>query len=105
MQRSWQTWLQRLLMLAIVVAAFHPRAWDAERMLAAAQKHGPRALAGARALQATMQAAADLDDEGKLQALNQFFNRRIQSREDIDIWGQVDYWASPIEMLDKGAGD
>ena len=105
MQRSWQTWLQRLLMLAIVVAAFHPRAWDAERMLAAAQKHGPRALAGARALQATMQAAADLDDEGKLQALNQFFNRRVQSREDIDIWGQVDYWASPIEMLDKGAGD
>jgi predicted transglutaminase-like cysteine proteinase len=105
LQRTWQPWLQRLLMLAIVVAAFHPRAWDAERMLAAAQKHGPRALAGARALQATMQGAADLDDEGKLQALNQFFNRRIQSREDIEIWGQVDYWASPLEMLDKGAGD
>ena len=103
--QAWQPWLQRLLMLAIVVVAFHPRAWDAERMLSAAQKQGPRALAGARALQAVMQASIDLDDDGKLQALNQFFNRRIQSREDIDVWGQVDYWASPLEMLDKGAGD
>jgi predicted transglutaminase-like cysteine proteinase len=92
-------------MLAFVVVALHPRAWDAERMLAAAQKQGPRALAGARALQAVMQSATDLDDEGKLLALNQFFNRRIQSKEDIEIWGQVDYWASPLEMLDKGAGD
>jgi predicted transglutaminase-like cysteine proteinase len=52
-----------------------------------------------------MHGAIDLDDEGKLVALNQFFNRRIQSREDIDVWGQVDYWASPLEMMEKGAGD
>jgi len=103
--RAAQPWLQRLLMLAIVVVALHPRAWDAERMLAAAQKQGPRALAGARALQAVMQSSMDLDDDAKLQALNQFFNRRIQSREDIDLWGQVDYWASPLETLEKGAGD
>ena len=74
-------------------------------MLAAAQKQGPRALAGAKALQAVMHSAIDLDDIGKLDALNQFFNRRIQSREDIDVWGQVDYWASPMEMMEKGAGD
>lgn len=92
-------------MLVIVVAAFHPRAWDAERMLAAAQRHGPKALAGARALQGVLQAANDTDDEGKLLALNQFFNRRIQSREDSELWGQVDYWASPLELLEKGAGD
>jgi predicted transglutaminase-like cysteine proteinase len=102
---AWQLWVQRLLIAAIVVAAFHPRAWDAERMLAAARKQGPQALAGARALQAVMQGAADLDDDGKLAALNQFFNRRIRSAEDIDIWGQIDYWASPLEMLEKGAGD
>src|SRR5205823_2989244 len=77
----------------------------AERMLAAAQGQGPHALAGARALQAVMQASIDLDDIGKLRALNEFFNHRIQSREDIEIWGQVDYWASPLEMLEKGAGD
>jgi predicted transglutaminase-like cysteine proteinase len=100
-----QPWLQRLMMLAFIVAALQPRAWDAERMLSAAQKQGAQALAGARALQAVMQSAADADDQAKLAALNQFFNRRIQSREDADIWGQVDYWASPLEMLEKGTGD
>lgn len=103
--RAWHRLLQRLLLLAMVLAAFHPQAWDAERMLAAAQKQGPRALAGARALQSTMQAATGLDDDAKLQAMNTFFNRRVQSREDIDLWGQVDHWASPLEMLEKGAGD
>jgi predicted transglutaminase-like cysteine proteinase len=103
--RRWQPWLQRLLIACFVVAAFHPRAWDAGRMLAAAQQQGPRALAGARALQAVLQSSTDLDDGAKLQALNQFFNRRVQSREDIELWGQVDYWASPLEMLEKGAGD
>ena len=103
--RAAQPWLQRLLMIAIVVVALQPRAWDAGRMLDAAQKQGPKALAGARALQAVMQAAVDGDDQARLGALNQFFNRRIQSREDADIWGQVDYWASPLEMLDKGTGD
>ena len=98
-------WLPRLLMVGLALAALHPRAYDAEKMLAAAQKQGPRALAGARALQAALIAAGDFDEESKLGAVNQFFNRRIQSREDIDIWGQVDYWASPLEMLEKGAGD
>jgi len=74
-------------------------------MLAAAQKAGPRAAAGARALQAALTAATDLDEEGRLQAVNQFFNRRIQFAEDTTVWGQVDYWASPVEMLEKGAGD
>ena len=82
-----------------------PRAWDAERMLQAAQRHGPKAVAGVRALQTVLTAAVDLDDDGRLQAVNQFFNRRIQFREDIEVWGQADYWASPVEMLDKGLGD
>ncbi len=82
-----------------------PRAWDTERMLQAAQRHGPKAVAGVRALQAVLTAAVDLDDDGRLQAVNQFFNRRIQFREDIEVWGQEDYWASPVEMLDKGQGD
>jgi len=89
----------------LAAAALQPRAWDAERMLAAAQKASPRALANARALQTALMAAADLDDEGRLQAVNQFFNRRVQFADDTVVWGQLDHWASPIEMLDKGAGD
>lgn len=97
--------LRWLLAIAALVAALQPRAWDAERMLSAAQKQGQRAVAGARALQGVLQASTDLDDDGRLAAVNQFFNRRIASREDSELWGQVDYWASPMEMLEKGAGD
>jgi predicted transglutaminase-like cysteine proteinase len=82
-----------------------PLAWDADRMLQAAQQRSPRAVANVRALQAMLQDTQSMDDDGKLKAVNQFMNHRIQSREDIEVWGQADYWASPIETLDKGAGD
>ena len=82
-----------------------PRAWDADTMLRAAQAQGPQALAGARALQATLAGLSGRDDATKLAAVNQFFNRRIVFTSDQEVWGQVDYWASPLEMLAKGRGD
>jgi len=91
-----------LALLGVVVPL---RAWDADRMLAAAQRLSPRAVDGVRALQPVLAAANGLDDDGKLQAVNQFFNRRVLFRDDTEVWGQVDYWASPLETLSKGAGD
>lgn len=41
----------------------------------------------------------------QLKKVNEFFNRRIYFGEDKDIWGQRDYWATPLETLAKGAGD
>ena len=81
------------------------QAWDHDRMLAQAQKIGPGAVAGVRALQPVLAAALGLDDVGKLVAVNDFFNRRIVFREDIDVWGEPDYWASPLETLNQGQGD
>ena len=37
--------------------------------------------------------------------MNTFFNRRIVFAEDIEAWGQADYWASPLEALALGRGD
>jgi predicted transglutaminase-like cysteine proteinase len=37
--------------------------------------------------------------------INQFFNRRLIFRDDMVVWGQLDYWASPLESLAKGMGD
>ena len=37
--------------------------------------------------------------------MNQFFNSRIRFTDDISVWGQQDYWATPVEALRKGAGD
>ncbi|MDY7562439.1 transglutaminase-like cysteine peptidase [Pseudomonas sp. CCC3.2] len=44
-------------------------------------------------------------EKEKLEVVNQFFNHQIRYVEDIDNWHQVDYWATPIESLWKGAGD
>lgn len=41
----------------------------------------------------------------KLRMLNDFFNRRIAFDDDISIWQQSDYWATPLETLGSGRAD
>jgi predicted transglutaminase-like cysteine proteinase len=43
--------------------------------------------------------------EDKLRRVNEFFNRRIFFADDQEVWGQSDYWATPMEFLAKGRGD
>jgi predicted transglutaminase-like cysteine proteinase len=92
---------------AVLLAAATTSGWafDAERMQAAAQRLGPQAQSGARALHAVLASSAALNEEARLSAVNQFFNRRILFRDDAETWSQTDYWASPLELLDKGQGD
>jgi predicted transglutaminase-like cysteine proteinase len=97
------TLLRLLAALALVTVSVH--AVDPDRILKSAQKYGPTAVANARVLQQTMAAVAGADDAAKLKAVNDFYNQRLAYMEDIDNWGQLDYWASPLESLGKGAGD
>jgi len=93
------------LVLGLLWPALAPLAWDAERMLAAAQKLSPHAVAEVRELQPLLTQALSMDDAGKLQAINRFFNQHILFRDDQETWGQLDYWASPLESLSRGQGD
>ncbi|MEP6505963.1 MAG: transglutaminase-like cysteine peptidase [Betaproteobacteria bacterium] len=93
------------LLAALVLVALSVQAWDPERIVKAAQKYGPTAVANARALEQAMALVAGKDEAAQLKAVNDFYNRRLAYKEDIDNWGQVDYWASPLEALGKGAGD
>ena len=95
----------RVLCLLLAFAAFAPRAWDAETMQRAAVAQGTLATSGVRALQALLAAAVGQDDLQRLATFNEFFNRRIVFTPDSEVWGQADYWASPLEMLGKGRGD
>jgi predicted transglutaminase-like cysteine proteinase len=45
--------------------------------------------------------AAPLD---KLELVNNFINR-LDFINDIDLWGQEDYWATPLQMLSSNGGD
>lgn len=45
------------------------------------------------------------DSIGKIYAVNDFFNKRIIFSEDIILWKQDDYWATPLETMGLRAGD
>jgi predicted transglutaminase-like cysteine proteinase len=91
--------------LLLAFTALAPRAWDAQMMQRAALAQGPLATSGVRALQPLLAAAVGQDDLQRLSTLNEFFNRRIVFTPDSEAWGQMDYWASPLETLGKGRGD
>ena len=44
-------------------------------------------------------------DREKLEKVNTFINKTMTYAEDIDIWGVLDYWATPLEFVSRGAGD
>jgi predicted transglutaminase-like cysteine proteinase len=94
-----------LALAALALASLHVHAWDPERIVRAAQRYGPQAVSGAQALQQAMSAVVGQGEAAQMKAVNDFYNRRISYKEDIDNWGELDYWASPLEALGKGAGD
>jgi predicted transglutaminase-like cysteine proteinase len=95
----------RVLALGLSLLATTPFAFDSARMQRAAERLGPRAMAALPALQSLLQSAHAEDAQAQLEAVNAFFNRRIVFRDDAAVWNEVDYWASPLELLDKGFGD
>ena len=46
-----------------------------------------------------------LPDSDKLNKVNTFFNRRMLFEDDIVVWQQADYWATPLEFMGRGSGD
>ncbi|MBT0962913.1 transglutaminase-like cysteine peptidase [Denitromonas sp. IR12] len=55
-----------------------------------------------RAALAGMQGKSEAE---QLRDTNDFFNRQVQFLDDAVVWQQKDYWATPLEMLAKRAGD
>lgn len=103
-------WVQACLRAGLLCAlwallTFKADAWNADLFVRAAERLGPRTAGEARALVRLMSDNRGANEEAKLTVINQFFNQRIRFREDTQVWGQIDYWASPLEMLDRGEGD
>jgi predicted transglutaminase-like cysteine proteinase len=47
----------------------------------------------------------ELGEPEKLRQVNDFFNQRITFDDDISIWRQTDYWATPLETIAHGRAD
>ena len=90
---------------ALLVTAMPAQGLDNDKLMEAAAKLGPRAVAEVPPLLQMIGRAAALDEEARVTLVNNYLNQRIAFREDMDVWGVVDYWATPLEALNKGAGD
>lgn len=95
-------------LLLIMLAGVLHADWDFNLISQRAEKlYGPLGNGKARIdeWQALLERLPALDEPAQLEAVNRFLNASLRFRDDIEIWRQNDYWATPVEALRKGAGD
>lgn len=97
-------WPPFLLLCALVVLPALA-AYDAARVLEAAAARGPKVVELARELVTLIERSSTQEEARRLTAVNNFFNQHVAYKDDQTVWGVPDYWASPLESLEKRAGD
>jgi len=93
-----------VVLLGVVVAPLAAVDFDKIRALAQ-QRYGQRAADTVVTWRRLVAEGQALPDAQKLTRVNTFFNRLIRFESDLVVWNQADYWATPLELIGKGAGD
>ncbi len=94
------------LFLGLLVCGIVFSAVDLDKMQnLALSRYGPHTENTVIDWRALIQKIEPLPDNKKLAAVNDFFNARIRWVEDIDNWGENDYWATPLETMARRKGD
>lgn len=112
LDRARRTLRRGLYGLGPLLAALSPgaasmaaQAWNPEPVVQAAARHGARAIRAAQALDRAVALAQAHDELAQVSAVNAFYNQQLEYRDDMEAWGEVDYWASPLESLQRGMAD
>ena len=71
----------------------------------ARERYGAQAEQTVTAWRRMLEESRGLPVDQQLNAVNTFFNRRILYELDPVVWGQNDYWATPLEFMGRAAGD
>ncbi len=96
----------KLLCLSMWVALGVHSATDFDQLLVSfTPRWGTVAMPRFNAWREFVASGAGGSDLDRLKRVNEFFNRNIVFGEDAVVWGQSDYWATPLETLGRGAGD
>lgn len=69
------------------------------------ERNGEAGSETAAAWRRLLDESRPLPVDDKLQAVNQFFNRRLRFTTDREAWGEPDYWATPFEFMRRSQGD
>ncbi|GAB4355376.1 MAG: transglutaminase-like cysteine peptidase [Gammaproteobacteria bacterium] len=78
---------------------------ESQMVEALVDRFGSERLAVLRRWRDLVAGAAGLAEREKLAAVNDFFNRHTRFSDDRLIWGEDDYWATPIETIGRAEGD
>jgi len=90
----------------MVVTATAVCAYDFDRLQQQlTARFGQARVSLLRDWQKVLAASRPLAEKDKLKRINDFINRRIVFDDDLSIWNQTDYWATPLETIGQGSGD
>lgn len=102
----WRGACQFVIRILLGGVALGVTASDTERMQQfVLQRFGADGVRNLRDWRDVLGRVSSTTDNDKLRSVNDFFNRRVLFQEDTVVWSQLDYWATPLETLGKGAGD
>jgi predicted transglutaminase-like cysteine proteinase len=100
------SWLARLVLLCLLVCGVAISAVDLDKMQSLAlSRYDSYTVDTVVEWRDMIEDIKPLPEEKKLIAVNDFFNSRIKWVQDIDNWGQNDYWATPLETMARRKGD
>jgi predicted transglutaminase-like cysteine proteinase len=86
-------------------AQHHAQVFADEKMLQRLnQKYSAAAKQRGIALNTLLKQLANKDIEKQLTEINRFFNQ-FRYKDDMKLWGQKDYWATPEEFIGVNGGD
>lgn len=68
-------------------------------------RHGQEPLALFEDWQRMLGSARGTGEQEQVRRVNDFFNQRIAFDDDYSLWGQTDYWATPLETMAQRRGD
>lgn len=103
-------WVCHCVIVATMVLIIGPQAADkptldrSKIVSALSARYGERAGLRANAWFNILDKSQQLDDMGKLNAVNSFFNL-FRFVDDIKLWGDSNYWATPLEFIGANGGD
>ena len=93
-------WLLLGFTLSVIAAS------DLDKMsLLAQQRYGASGAKMVQQWRTLIDQTRALSDEEKVKRINAFINQKIAFKDDQELWGQPDYWATPLETLGRAAGD
>ncbi|UQB41519.1 transglutaminase-like cysteine peptidase [Thiomicrospira microaerophila] len=70
-----------------------------------ASKYGSQKVQVSRQWEQLIRQAAHLSDQEKIAQVNRFVHRNVRYMTDMQLYGQEDYWATPLETFGQGLGD